>query len=143
MPCILGKLTSVQVCSTCKLRDSCDRAYVILKAPEDVGRTVDVVRILLSHALDSQLISGGGKPPGREDIELSARKLLSELVELSESSTAPAPPKLLTKQLKPKEPKDQSISLMSAKVSKDDDAKLGDWTCPKYVIFELIQTSSH
>ncbi|XP_028805423.1 zinc finger protein VAR3, chloroplastic [Neltuma alba] len=122
------------VCSTCNLRGSCDRAYVILKGPEAAGRTVDIVRILLHHALDHLVISGGEKPPGREDIELSARKLLSELIELSESSIAPAPPKLPTKHAPIK---DQSPASMADISSKDVDGRPGDWTCPKCNFFNF------
>ncbi|KAK4280691.1 hypothetical protein QN277_012279 [Acacia crassicarpa] len=122
------QLEEGDVCSTCNLRDSCDRAYVILKVPEETGRTVDIVRILLHHALDPLVISGGQKPPGREDIESSARKLLSELIELSESSIAPAPPKPPTKRAPLK---DQSSASVTDIASKDVGAKLGDWTCPK------------
>lgn len=124
----LDKLASIQVCSTCNLRGSCDRAYVILKEPEATARTVDIMRVLLFYALDPLVISGGEKPPGRDVIESSTRKLLSELIELSESSPAFAPPKPTTKHAVPK---DQSLNLMNDKASKDVDMKLGDWMCPK------------
>ncbi|KAF7822234.1 zinc finger protein VAR3, chloroplastic [Senna tora] len=128
----LDKLPSVQACSTCNLRGSCDRAYVILKVPEANARTVDIMRILMNYALDPLVISGGEKPPGRDVIESSTRKLLSELIELSESSTAPAPPppppKATTKYAPPG---DQSLNLMTDKVSKNVDMRFGDWMCPK------------
>ncbi|KAM3246290.1 zinc finger protein VAR3, chloroplastic [Capsicum annuum] len=84
------------VCGACNLRGSCDRAYLILKESEGDARTVDIVRVLLIYALDSAVISNGAMPPGSELIEVSARQLLSELVELSETPvdpehSAPAP----------------------------------------------------
>lgn len=127
----LDKLASIQICSTCTLRNSCDRAYVVLKENEATARTVDLMRILVFYALDPLVISGGEKPPGREFIESSARKLLSELIEMSESSPSPAPVKPTTKRATPK---DQSPNLMKIRtdiVTKDVDMKPGDWICPK------------
>ncbi|WVZ15501.1 hypothetical protein V8G54_013067 [Vigna mungo] len=80
------------------LKDAClsfgrDR-YDLIKSVnfETDARTVDIVRILLYYALDPLVLSGGDKPSGREVIESSARKLLCQLIELSESPTpAPAP----------------------------------------------------
>ena len=120
--------TYVQVCSTCSLRGSCDRAYVILKETEADARTVDIVRILLFYALDSLVLSGGEKPPGRQTIESSARKLLSELIELSETSPDPALPKPAVKALKQK---DDSLDFMDDVPSQDVEMKRGDWMCPK------------
>lgn len=82
----------MQVCGACNLCGSCDRAYWILKESEGVGRTIDIVRVLLIYAFDSALLSAGAMPPGRELIEVSARQLLSELVELSETPVDPEHP---------------------------------------------------
>ncbi|OIW03615.1 hypothetical protein TanjilG_06124 [Lupinus angustifolius] len=130
------RLDEGDVCGACNLRDSCDRAYVILKEFEADARTVDIVRILLFYALDPLVLSGGEKPPVREAIESSARKLLSQLVELSESSPAPAPaytstpsrPKPTTHDARAK---GQPPSFMSNRLSKDVEMKKGDWMCPK------------
>lgn len=81
-----------EVCGACNLRGSCDRAYLILKESEGVARTVDIVRVLLIYAFDSAVISNGAMPPGSELIEVSARQLLSELVELSETPVDPEHP---------------------------------------------------
>lgn len=116
-------LDPLQVCSTCNLRGSCDRAYVILKGEEANTRTVDVVRLLLFYALDQHVISGGEKPPGRERVELSAKKLLSELLELNEASSAPAPWKPAAKP--------PPMSLMDDELSQNCEMKRGDWMCPK------------
>ncbi|KAK4567505.1 hypothetical protein RGQ29_003331 [Quercus rubra] len=122
------RLDEGEVCSTCSLRGSCDRAYVILKETEADARTVDIVRILLFYALDSLVLSGGEKPPGRQTIESSARKLLSELIELSETSPDPALPKPAVKALKQK---DDSLDFMDDVPSQDVEMKRGDWMCPK------------
>ncbi|KAF9625333.1 hypothetical protein IFM89_021703 [Coptis chinensis] len=69
-------------------------AYGILKDSEaSACTTVDIVSMLLIYALDPIVLSGEEKPHGREQIEASARKLLSELVELSETPPDPALPK--------------------------------------------------
>lgn len=122
------RLDEGDVCSACSLRGSCDRAYVILKETEADARTVDIVRILLFYALDSLVLSGGEKPPGRQTIESSARKLLSELIELSETSPDPALPKPAVKALKQK---DDSLDFMDDVPLQDVEMKRGDWMCPK------------
>ncbi|KAF5445511.1 hypothetical protein F2P56_034558 [Juglans regia] len=122
------RLDEGEVCSTCILRGSCDRAYVILKEDEAAARTVDIVRILLFYALDPLVISGGEKPPGRDTIESSARKLFSELIDLSEASPDPVLPRPAVKGMKQKE---ESVKFMDDKLSQDVEMKRGDWMCPK------------
>ncbi|KAE8124803.1 hypothetical protein FH972_019654 [Carpinus fangiana] len=122
------RLDEGDVCSTCTLRGSCDRAYVILKENDAAARTVDIVRILLFYALDPLVISGGEKPPGRDIIESSARKLFSELIALSETSPDPVLPKPAVKGPKRKE---DHIKFMDDKLSQDVEMKRGDWMCPK------------
>lgn len=95
---------------------------MILKETEADARTVDIVRILLFYAVDPLVISRGEKPLGREVIESSVRKLLSQLIELSESSPAPVPASVA---------KGQPRSSMTNKLSKDVEMKKGDWMCPK------------
>lgn len=113
------QLDEGEVCGGCNLRGSCDRAYVILKESEAAARTVDIVRILLFYALDPLVISGGEKPPGRELIEASAKKLFSEMIELSETAPDPALPKPSAKAPQKKEQ------------SENVEMKRGDWLCPK------------
>ncbi|KAA8542829.1 hypothetical protein F0562_023981 [Nyssa sinensis] len=122
------RLDEGDVCSACNLRESCDRAYVILKESEAAARTVDIVRILLFYALDPLVISGGEKPPGRESVEVSARYLLSDLIKLSQTSPDPALPKPSAKASRRKE---QSQGIMDDKFSQDVEMKKGDWMCPK------------
>ncbi|MED6187978.1 hypothetical protein PIB30_081604 [Stylosanthes scabra] len=125
------------VCSACHLRGSCDRAYVIM---ETLGlgvdaRTVDVVRILLFYALDPVVLSGGEKPSGRELVESSVRKLLSQLIEFSESSPAPAPPLPAPARSKSTAQnavaKGQQLTSTTSKSSKDVEMKNRDWICQK------------
>ncbi|KAF9625284.1 hypothetical protein IFM89_020870 [Coptis chinensis] len=117
------KLDEGDVCSACNLRGSCDRAYGILKDSEAPARTVDIVRMLLIYALDPIVLSGEEKPHGREQIEASARKLLSELVELSETPPDPALPK-------PAINPPRVSQGMGREPSKDVEMKRGDWICP-------------
>ncbi|KAK6123677.1 hypothetical protein DH2020_042580 [Rehmannia glutinosa] len=122
------ELVEGDVCSSCNLRGSCDRAYVMLIDSEAAARTVDVVRILLLYALDPLVISGEGKPPGRELVESSARKLLSQLVELGETHPDPDLPKpaKVTSQ-----GKKQSLNSAVNRSSKNVEMKQGDWACSK------------
>ncbi|KAK6148148.1 hypothetical protein DH2020_019060 [Rehmannia glutinosa] len=122
------ELVEGDVCSSCNLRGSCDRAYVMLIDSEAAARTVDVVRILLLYALDPLVISGEGKPPGRELVESSARKLLSQLVELGETHPDPDLPKpaKVTSQ-----GKKQSLNSAVNRSSKNVEMKQGDWVCSK------------
>ncbi|KAG5022188.1 hypothetical protein JHK82_018056 [Glycine max] len=125
------QLDEGDVCGACYLRSSCDRAYVILKDFETDARTVDIVRILLFYALDPLVLSGGDKPPGREVIESSVRKLLSQLIELSESP-APAPAPARSKPTaQDGVVEGQSLSVTTNQLFKDVEMKKGDWMCPK------------
>ncbi|KAL3818609.1 hypothetical protein ACJIZ3_004514 [Penstemon smallii] len=120
------ELDESDVCSSCNLRGSCDRAYVMLNESEAAARTIDIVRILLLYALDPIVISGEVKPPGRELVEGSARKLFSELIELGETAPDPELPKpaVVTSQRKK-----QSLDLSEFESSRDDQMKPGDWVC--------------
>ncbi|KAL3574986.1 hypothetical protein D5086_023087, partial [Populus alba] len=115
-------------CSACIHRGCCDRAFVILKSKEAEGRTIDIVRVLMFHALDPLVISEGEKSPGSELIEASARKLLSELVELSETPHDPALPKHT-----PKTPdkKERVVNFTGGKLRENVEMKKGDWICTK------------
>ncbi|PHU24244.1 Zinc finger protein VAR3, chloroplastic [Capsicum chinense] len=131
------------VCGACNLRGSCDRAYLILKESEGDARTVDIVRVLLIYALDSAVISNGAMPPGSELIEVSARQLLSELVELSETPvdpehSAPAPKVSSSKKqsvgsrkdgLEGVEMKRKGVEREMPKEGLNVERKPGDWVC--------------
>lgn len=120
------RLDEGDVCSACNLRGSCDRAYVLLKESEAAARTVDIVRILLFYALDP-LVTSGEKPPGRELVEVSARKLLSELIELSDT---PLDPALAKPAAIPPRRKEQHMNLTDDEMPQNVQMKKGDWICP-------------
>ncbi|XP_057480370.1 zinc finger protein VAR3, chloroplastic-like isoform X2 [Actinidia eriantha] len=122
------QLDEGDVCSSCNLRGSCDRAYVILKESEAAARTVDIVRVLLFYALDPLVIAGGEKPSGRAIVEASARNLLSNLIVLSETPPDPALPKPAPQASHQKK---KSLNFVDDKPSTDVEMKRGDWMCPK------------
>lgn len=122
------QLDEGDVCSACNLRGSCDRAYVILKGSEASPRTVDIVRILLSYAIDPLLISGAEKPPGRELVDGSVRKLLSQFIELGETVPDPALPRTPAKAPSQKQ---RAVSYNDDELSQNIVKKRGDWMCPK------------
>ncbi|XP_002525990.2 zinc finger protein VAR3, chloroplastic isoform X1 [Ricinus communis] len=106
------------VCSSCKLRGDCERAYVKARENEG-GRTVDVMRILLTYGLDS--ISGTleNKPCQNKLVKESVKKLLKEMLEHSSQQHDFDPPNArLSKNVE---------SLLHSNVP----AKQGDWLCPK------------
>lgn len=117
-----------QVCGSCNLRGSCDRAYVLLKESESAARTVDVVRILLMYALDPLLIGGEERLPCLSNFDDSAKRLLHKLVELSEAVPEPPPvqPVIRTPQTK-----ERIRSLVDDVQNENAELKRGDWMCPK------------
>ncbi|CAA2962524.1 zinc finger VAR3, chloroplastic [Olea europaea subsp. europaea] len=122
------KLDEGDVCGACNLRGSCDKAYVLVNDSEGAARTVDIIRILLLYALDPLVISGGEKPPGRDLIDVSARKLLSKMIALSETPPDPELPKpvVITSQKKK-----QSPDSVVDERSRNAEMKRGDWMCTK------------
>ncbi|GMH15154.1 hypothetical protein Nepgr_016995 [Nepenthes gracilis] len=111
------------VCSSCSLRGNCDRAYV--KAREDEGgRTVDVMRILLTFGLDPITRSVENKPCQNETVKNSVRMLLNEMVEFSQKE-----PVSFTSN-----DRDSSVRDCSKARWKDQievPTKQGDWICPR------------
>lgn len=118
----------MQVCSACNLRGSCDRAYVTLKENEAAARTVDIMRILLFYTLDPLVVDGeeNEKPPGRETVDTSARKLLTELMKLSETEPDPSLPKPAVKAKK-----QETVNVGGNDEMRNVEMKRGDWICPK------------
>lgn len=110
----------------CVLRGSCDRAYVLLKGSESDARTVDIVRILLLYALDPLVTSGGVKTSEREVIEASAKKLLCELIELSETPIDPAFSRPAVKFVTEKK---KTVRSLYHDNSQNVEMKRGDWIC--------------
>ncbi|KAJ6373810.1 hypothetical protein OIU78_029487 [Salix suchowensis] len=121
-------------CGTCTHRGVCDRAYVIIKGNDAEGRTVDIVRVLMFHALDPSVISGGQRSPGSELIETSSRKLLSQLIELSETPQDPALPKHTPKASHKKE---RDVDFMDGQLCENVEMKKEDWMCTKGEFFSM------
>ncbi|KAJ6848774.1 zinc finger protein VAR3, chloroplastic [Iris pallida] len=124
------KLDEGDVCNACILRGSCDKAYVIAKE-DDGARTVDVMRILMTYAVDPVLQSGVDNPSFKEHVHESARRLLAELTKLSDTTIDPDLPPPSVQQSSKKEPsqKSQKVTVKNKK-SQDVEMKKGDWLCP-------------
>ncbi|WCJ42079.1 zinc finger (Ran-binding) family protein [Euphorbia peplus] len=134
------RLDEGDVCGTCNLRGSCDRAYVLLKDNEADARTVDIVRILMFYALDPLVIAGGQKPPGRDVVEAAVKKLLSDLIELSQTTPDPPVQRPAAEAVRKKEKESKPVGgkwasehdlSIDDKLSQDVEMKRGDWMCPK------------
>ncbi|XP_041013313.1 zinc finger protein VAR3, chloroplastic-like [Juglans microcarpa x Juglans regia] len=95
------------VCSSCNLRGDCERAYVKARQDES-GRTVDVMRILLTYGLDRITGTVENKLGSNRLLTESVRRLLKEMVEYSS-----------TKELDSDLPKATPLK------------RQGDWICPK------------
>lgn len=110
-----------EVCSSCKLRGNCERAYV--KANEDeAGRTLDVIRILLTYGIDATNASVERRPSLNHAVNKSIRKLLNDIVDLSIKGYG----------FIPEDKRHQITSLHGMKTSQISfPMKQGDWICPK------------
>ncbi|MQM04440.1 hypothetical protein Taro_037237 [Colocasia esculenta] len=80
-------LSEKDVCIACNLRGSCDRANLIPKQ-EEGARTVDILRIILCYAADPDILSRF-EVSQRKQVEGSIRRLLSELIKLSDTVLDP------------------------------------------------------
>lgn len=89
---------------------------------------MDIARLLLTYALDPLVLSGGDKPSGREHVEVSVRKLLSELSELSEKPHDAAAVKV---DMKSPSRKEKPSKFTKDALSQDVEMKRGDWMCAK------------
>ncbi|TVU45444.1 hypothetical protein EJB05_04944 [Eragrostis curvula] len=119
-------------CDACKLRGSCDKAYLVPipeEGREPEARTVDVVRILLSYAIDPTSLSGENSVDG--GVQESARKLLSELTARSDTAIDPScikPVSHTSSKSKESGTKTQeSVGKGSEKT--ETEMKPGDWLC--------------
>lgn len=108
------------------MRGNCERAFV--KAREDEsGRTVDVMRLLLTYGLDAIIGSVENKPCLNREVKESVRKLLKEVIEFSseeidtEEHSASTSGWISSKQGTAHQGQDQVNVPM----------KPGDWKCPK------------
>ncbi|XP_043705797.1 uncharacterized protein LOC122655617 isoform X2 [Telopea speciosissima] len=110
------------VCSSCTLRGSCERAYVKARENER-GRTVDVMRILITYGLDPVTGSVENKSCLNKRIKESVRKLLTEMVELSislESDPVKGTSSLILEHSSQQQKGQINVPM-----------KQGDWVCPK------------
>ncbi|KAL6909438.1 hypothetical protein ACP4OV_001719 [Aristida adscensionis] len=126
-------------CSSCKLRGSCDKANLTPQA-EDATRTVDVVRILLTYAIEPANLSGENSVDG--GVQESARKLLSELVTLSDTAIDPSLPKPVLQTSRKQESSTKQFnksrdsgakawgSVGKGRETSVTEMKQGDWLCP-------------
>ncbi|XP_061348421.1 uncharacterized protein LOC133293836 [Gastrolobium bilobum] len=118
------------VCSSCSLRNNCERAY-LLTNKEDEARTIDVMRILLTFGFDPVNGSVINKSLLKQkSVKTVVRKLLHEVVKLS---SVPIDPNLPPPVIKKPPPKvKQPPPPPKKRVGRDDvEMKKGDWLCPK------------
>lgn len=123
------QLDEGDVCSSCKLRSSCETAYT-LPREEEPATTMDVMRILMVYGLDPLIDSAENKLHKRKTVKESIRKLLKEVVRLSAIPLDPNLPKPVVKKPSPKVKVPQPPP--RKRVGRDDiEMKRGDWLCPK------------
>ncbi|OMO68823.1 Zinc finger, RanBP2-type [Corchorus capsularis] len=118
------------VCSSCSLRNSCERAY-LLTNKEDEARTIDVMRVLLTYGFD--YVNGSvvnESVQKQKSVKTVVRKLLHQVVKLS---AVPIDPNLPPPVIKKPPPKvKQPPPPPKKRVGRDDiEMKKGDWLCPK------------
>ncbi|EPS62654.1 hypothetical protein M569_12135 [Genlisea aurea] len=117
------------VCSSCALRGDCDRAYVKARE-EEGGRTVDVMRLLLTYALDPVIGSVENKPCLNERVQESVRSLLKEMVEIRIDDIIP-------ENASTGEIEGRGVSPKS-----NMPMKQGDWICPKCTFHNFARNYS-
>ncbi|KAF9607387.1 hypothetical protein IFM89_034620 [Coptis chinensis] len=118
------------VCSSCNLRSSCEKAYLLARK-EDETRTLDVMRILLAYGFDPVGRSVENKSLLKlKSVKTVVRKLLHEVVKLS---AVPIDPNLPPPVIRKPPPKvKQPPPTPRKRVGRDDvEMKKGDWLCPK------------
>ncbi|CAB4265225.1 unnamed protein product [Prunus armeniaca] len=117
------------VCSSCNLRGDCERAYV--KAREDEGgRTVDVMRFLLTYGLDPITGTVENKPCLNQMVKESVRRLLKEMVDYSNENLDSNLPKSTSTTMK-RVASVPNHSISQEKLQINVPMKQGDWLCPK------------
>ncbi|KAK7337812.1 hypothetical protein VNO77_18399 [Canavalia gladiata] len=125
-----ANLDEGDVCSSCSLRNNCERAY-LLTNKEDEARTIDVMRILLTFGFDP--VNGSVINRSllkQKSIKTVVRKLLHEVVKLSSVPIDPTLPPPVIRKPPPKVK--QPPPPPKKRVGRDDvEMKKGDWLCPK------------
>ncbi|KAL5566064.1 hypothetical protein UlMin_029228 [Ulmus minor] len=116
------------VCSSCSLRNSCERAY-LLTFKEEEARTIDIMRVLLAYGFDPNGVANESLLK-RKSVKTVVRKLLHQVVKLS---SVPIDPNLPPPVIKKPPPKvKQPPPPPRKRVGRDDiEMKKGDWLCPK------------
>ncbi|URD80941.1 Zn-finger in Ran binding protein [Musa troglodytarum] len=117
----LVHLDEGDVCSSCSLRNSCGRGYILTRK-EDEARTLDVMRVLLTFGFDHVKETVENKPLMKmKFVKTVVRKLLHEIVKLSAIPIDPNLPPPIIKKPPPKcdakRPKRQLLP--------------GEWECPR------------
>ncbi|KAK4778531.1 hypothetical protein SAY86_006059 [Trapa natans] len=126
----LGHIDEGDVCSSCSLRNTCERAY-LLTNKEDEARTIDVMRVLLAFGFDHMHGTVTNKSVLKQkSVKTVVRKLLHEVVKLSSVPIDPnLPPPIIRK---PPPKVKQPPPPPKKRVGRDDvEMKKGDWLCPK------------
>ncbi|KAL9272546.1 Zinc finger protein VAR3, chloroplastic-like protein [Drosera capensis] len=126
----LVHLDEGDVCSSCSLRSSCEKAY-LLTNKEDEARTIDVVRVLMTYGFDPINGSVTNKSLMKQKlVKAVIRKLLYEITKLSSVPIDPnlPPPVIVKRPPKVKQPPPPP----KKRVGRDDiEMKKGDWLCTK------------
>ncbi|XP_042456546.1 zinc finger protein VAR3, chloroplastic-like isoform X2 [Zingiber officinale] len=124
------------VCSVCDLRGSCDKAYIIPVDGEG-PRTVDVVRILLSYALNPKQFCVSDSSHVKEHMQKSSRSLLFEPIKLSDTPIDLSITKPVVKLPTPNEtfPKLDGNQNRASNI----EMKRGDWLCPNCNFLNFAQ----
>ncbi|CAI0551267.1 unnamed protein product [Linum tenue] len=118
------------VCSSCSLRSSCEKAFLLTNKEEE-AHTIDAMRVLLAYGFDPTNGSVTNKSILKEkSVKTVVRKLLHEIVKLS---AVPIDPNLPPPVIKKPPPKvKQPPPPPKKRVGRDDiEMKKGDWLCPK------------
>ncbi|KAL1549595.1 hypothetical protein AAHA92_17680 [Salvia divinorum] len=118
------------VCSSCSLRGSCEKAY-LLTNKEDEARTMDVMRMLLAYGFDPIYGSVENRLLLKmKSVKAIVRKLIHDVVKLS---AVPIDPNLPPPVIKKPPPRvKQPPPPPKRRVGRDDiEMKKGDWLCPK------------
>ncbi|GJU51790.1 hypothetical protein Tco_1221345 [Tanacetum coccineum] len=111
------------VCSSCTLRGNCERAYA--KAREDEGgRTIDVMRFVITYGLDHIAGSEGNKAMINKKVEEAIRSLIKDMVKYGKDALDIDP-----SEQDPSVPKSQSQHQEHRSTFPTLEA---DWNCPKY-----------
>ncbi|KAJ3672909.1 hypothetical protein LUZ60_006283 [Juncus effusus] len=139
-------IVEADACGVCKLRGSCDKAYLESRG-EESARTVDIIRIILAFALEpNNLSENENNNVVNDNIQESARNLLTEIIKLSDMAIDPNIPKPVfdnaPKMRREKEGrfnKERERRGSSSLSSVGVEMKKGDWMCPKCDILNFAR----